>query len=553
MEYLKKPIIIYPILFAIGLVVGMQFTGDSPNGESSTPDEPITYTCSMHPQVQQQEEGDCPICGMDLIPASQLSAGSSLGVSLGSDQLQLADVRTMRVGMPSSSSTERKRFTGRLEANEEEDLVQSTHFEGRVEQSSIRYEGQRVVRGQIVAQIYSPDWLQLQEEIILASKQQQSTSLLEALLTKARNRKVAGEDIRRLLSEQRVQETVPLRAEKTGFIRKIYAQEGDYLKEGSPFYVSNSFESLWAVLDAREEDAQQIRYGSEVSIEMVGLEEAIESTIDFIPTEIDPQSRRLRLRATIPNTSQNLQAGSSIQASVQLQPTSSQAKLSVPSTAVLWTGKRSLVYLKQGEVFIPTDVQLANNKGEQWHIQSGLQAGDEIAISGVFNLDAAAQLQGLSSMMNRSANPYNELSLTNEQLGGMLNLYIDIKNALVKEDFNVSRASSIQLKQLSNTLSDSWKETGFYRAAQKMGAIESGLIESRVEFEPLSLELYHLLKAHPAKNTPYFYQYCPMAFNDKGAYWISEEEPIQNPYFGNRMLRCGETRERLAPAINQKN
>jgi preprotein translocase subunit SecF len=132
-------------------------------------------------------------------------------------------------------------------------------------------------------------------------------------------------------------------------------------------------------------------------------------------------------------------------------------------------------------------------------------------------------------------------TLSDSEIKTLLNGYLEIKDALVETN---GRAASFAAENLSFELRESQDEV-----LQKM-MIEIKGIEGteetegqRVRFEVLSQHLYELLKARPLSGQELYQQYCPMAFDNTGAYWLSTEEKIYNPYFGDKMLRCGKVLE----------
>lgn len=257
----------------------------------------------------------------------------------------------------------------------------------------------------------------------------------------------------------------------------------------------------------------------------------------------------------------------------------------VPKTAVMWTGKRSVVYVKSqtdnGVNFMMRDVNLGPALGESFVIESGLQGGEEIAINGTFSIDAAAQLAGKPSMMNPSGGPamtghnhggepmsQNEMEEMEKkpekfevgtdfkkQLTQVYNKYLMMKDAFVESDAHEVMTAANELSGslknvdmglLKGNAHMTWME--YLDAMKKSTDKISKLMDiekQRNEFAKFNLTFYKALKAFGLSNTTAYYQYCPMAEKDKGAYWFSATEEIRNPYFGDAMLGCGENRETI--------
>jgi Cu(I)/Ag(I) efflux system membrane fusion protein len=193
-------------------------------------------------------------------------------------------------------------------------------------------------------------------------------------------------------------------------------------------------------------------------------------------------------------------------------------------------------------------------QGEAYRIESGLSSGEEIAVQGVFAIDASAQLAGKQSMMSRPAGTYTEMSEAFRSNGSsVVEQYFKLKNALVKDQTAPAKSAANDLVQLlaklqSNGLKGSEKSAWeglskrFNVAAGKLKSAKD-IAELRKHFEQLSAEVIFLTENYGVNQGLVYKDYCPMAFNNKGAYWLSETEDITNPYFGASMLACGEVKQ----------
>ena len=107
------------------------------------------WTCSMHPQIMKSEPGDCPICGMELIPAESSAEGLAANeIKMTKNAMALANIQTTTVGSGAASDDEGMiSLSGKIAANEENNAVQASYFDGRLEKLNVSYEGQQVSRG----------------------------------------------------------------------------------------------------------------------------------------------------------------------------------------------------------------------------------------------------------------------------------------------------------------------------------------------------------------------------------------------------------------------
>ncbi len=257
----------------------------------------------------------------------------------------------------------------------------------------------------------------------------------------------------------------------------------------------------------------------------------------------------------------------------------------VPKSAVMWTGQRSVVYVKsvsdRGLNFKMREVTLGPSLGESYVISDGLEMGEEIAVNGTFSIDAAAQLAGKPSMMNPEGGPtmtghdhggtemvemsesFAPIEILTEttdpafkaQLTKVYKDYLDMKNAFVETDAKkvaseakdvIASLKSVDMGLLKGDAHNMWMDqlktlNSTISAIGKSDDIE----KQRQEFVQFNLVFYKSVKMFGLQNVTAYYQYCPMANNDKGAYWLSSTEDILNPYFGDIMLSCGETKETI--------
>ncbi|HAO15345.1 MAG TPA: efflux RND transporter periplasmic adaptor subunit, partial [Tenacibaculum sp.] len=170
-----KKYLLYVGLVMLGLVLGkFFFSGSFDNTDTHNHNEEAMstsefWTCSMHSQIRQTEPGDCPICGMDLIPAEVGDDGLSANqFKMTKNALALANVQTTVVGTDKSENTGLT-LSGKIVENEELNTVQASFFSGRIESLKVSFTGERVSRGQLLATIYAPDLIKAQQELLTAA------------------------------------------------------------------------------------------------------------------------------------------------------------------------------------------------------------------------------------------------------------------------------------------------------------------------------------------------------------------------------------------------
>ena len=364
------------------------------------------WTCSMHPQIMQHDPGDCPICGMDLIPA-EIDGGdlSPNAIRMSRNAMELANIQTAVVGHGASGTSNTIALTGMIKRNEESNAVQASYFDGRIEKLQVNYVGQEVRKGQLLARIYSPNLIAAQQELLSAiSLKSSQKELYRAVRNKLLLWKLTEKQIDEIEASGKVLEYFPIYATVSGTVSEVLRAEGDYIKQGQPILRVSDLSSVWAELDVYENQISLFEIGQKISIRTKAYgQEVIDAEISFIDPILDSRTRTMIIRAVLDNNKGALKPGMFIAGSVELVK-SANKQISVPSSAVMWTGERSVVYVKSspGEpIFEMREVIVGAVNEHVTTILSGLENGEEVVINGTFTVDAAAQLQGKKSMMNQ--------------------------------------------------------------------------------------------------------------------------------------------------------
>ncbi len=562
----KYTIIIAAATLAVGLLFGWLIFGGTSEESHEGHHHDIevagetTWTCSMHPQIRQNEPGDCPICGMDLIP---LEDGNDEGadpsaISMSETAMQLAGVRTALVEKTEPVKT--VRLNGKVETDERRIASQSSHIPGRIEKLMVSFTGEFVNKGQVIASIYSPDLVTAQEELFEAEKIKSSQpQLFHAAKEKLKNWKLSENQIEQIIQSGSPAEEFDILADISGYVMARKVNLGDYIRRGETIYEIADLSQIWVLFDVYEQDMPWLNKGDKVNFTVQSLPgEKFEGSISYLDPVINPKTRVAKARVEMANSRLKLKPEMFASGTVEAKITSRIDHLIVPKTAVMWTGKRSLVYVKaeteKGVNFMMREVTLGPSLGNSYLIESGLDEGEEIAVSGTFSIDAAAQLAGKPSMMMRPESKTMEVPQAfREQITLVANAYFDVKNALVNNDPEAAgKAAGKVTAALGQTdMSILEGDAHNYWMALLKPMEESGkriagttdIEEQREYFNTLSEHIIEMTESFGLEINKVYRQFCPMAFDDEGAFWLSESDEILNPYFGDMMLRCGEVKE----------
>jgi Cu(I)/Ag(I) efflux system membrane fusion protein len=559
------------------------------------------WTCAMHPQIRMEQPGKCPICGMELIPLVKSSTTTidPSAIHLSKEAAQLANVLTSVV--TKHKPVKEVRLYGKVQADERLFQSQTAHVPGRIERLSVNFTGEPVAKGQVLAEIYSPELITAQQELLETVKTKQlQPELYEASKEKLRQWKLTDDQIAKIESSGVVQNNFEVVSNTSGTVIARRVNTGDHVSQGTVLFDIADLSKVWVMFDAYESDLQFLHIGEKLSFTLQALPGIqFSGNIIFIDPVIDPVTRVAKVRVETGNQSGKLKPEMFATGIVSTTLNEYRDNMVIPKTAVLWTGKRSVVYVKQpGDepVFKLREIGLGPMLGESYVITDGLTDGEEIVTSGTFSVDAAAQLEGKPSMMNPGGgktssmpgmimpgdSPGDSKSATDTSMAGMdmsgdkssempkkmdvsmdftmqlnsvFDRYLALKNSFVQNDLKKAAHAAnevqnaltlVDMKLLTGDAHNKWMDLSGHLDKQIKLIASSGKIEEqRIAFSKLSNQFYITLKTFGLMGKTVYYQFCPMAFDNKGAYWLSESKTIRNPYFGVKMMDCGETKETL--------
>ncbi|MDN6280392.1 MAG: efflux RND transporter periplasmic adaptor subunit [Psychroflexus sp.] len=556
-----------------GIVLGGLFFSTSqennPSSDSSAhthteeSDDQTMWTCSMHPQIMQTEPGDCPICGMDLIPAESGGDGlSANAIKMTKNAMALANIQTSRVGNAVSENGSAISLSGKIVKNEEANSVQASYFDGRIERLHVNYEGQEVRRGQLLATIYSPNLVAAQQELITtASMKKSQPTLYRSVRNKLKNWKLSESQINSIEESGEVLENFPIYATVSGTVSEKIAAEGDYVKQGQPILRVSNLNSVWAEFDAYENQISQFEKGQQIKMTPNAYpNKTFDAILSFIDPILNTQTRIVTVRATIQNKNNLLKPGMFVTGLIESVGASVDQQLTVPASAIMWTGERSLVYLKTNPddpIFEMREVTIGLKNGQTYSITDGLEKGDEIVTNGTFTVDAAAQLQRKKSMMNKgnAADKKTEtkqadmkIELSQEAQKAFvksLNPYLKMKDAFVDSEATLvskyAKATSESLKSIEIHDLGKMEQSHINKSVEILYEIAESddLEKQRDNFIILNENIIPIAMNVEEAEPILYVQKCPMVDNNKGAAWLSTGKDILNPYYGEAMLTCG--------------
>jgi Cu(I)/Ag(I) efflux system membrane fusion protein len=442
----KKILAVATVVIAIGVAGGWWYAQSvAPHKHQLTrmTDETgkVYYTCPMHPQVKQGGPGNCPICGMKLTKREEKATGESspkaerevlywydpmkpdqhfdkpgkspfmnmqlvpkyaAGDGKGTSDSTLVEIdprMAQNLGMRTSPVTigtfsQRVDAVGSVMVDERRIVSVEARAPGWVERLDVRSVGDTVTRGQVLAGLYSPDLLAAQEELVLAQKLGDKT-LVDAARTRLSLLGVNGTG--------GAQRRVAITAPQAGVVTELMVRQGAQVTPGMPLMKLADLSKVWVQVEVPEAQASWVVEGQPAEARLKALPGRVfEGTVDYLYPLLDAQTRTLRARLVFDNADGALKPG--MYADATLFGDAKSDVTLVPSEAVIRTGTRSVVLVAEDVGrYRPVEVTLGPERSNEIVVTKGLQAGQQVVVSGQFLIDSEASLLGAYQRMGADA------------------------------------------------------------------------------------------------------------------------------------------------------
>ncbi|MCP4365985.1 MAG: efflux RND transporter periplasmic adaptor subunit [Planctomycetes bacterium] len=397
--------------------------GDDPGllwaAPSDDGNEEIEYEffCAMHPQVVSEEPGKCPLCGMPF--SKRPKAGAMVGeeelpevpvVQLSPRQIRLAGVKTEPVAYRHLVKT--IHTVGTITYDERLLAYVTSWIVGRVDKLFVDFTGVAVKKGEPLVWIYSPDLVSAQQEYLLSleTRDKMKGSTLETMVESANSLVEASRDrlllwgiteeqIEELSQTGKVQDHMTIYAPESGTVIKKDVLKGQYVKEGSMMYTIADLAHLWMMADIYEYEMGLIKLGQDVEITTAAFPgQTFAGEVTFIEPFLNEVTRSLKVRVDVPNPDLELKPAMFVNATFKIPLGKPDQKgtaevLSIPRSAVLYTGLRELVYVEMEKgLFEAREIKTGYDSEGYVEVLEGLKEDDVVVTRGAFLLDAESQL-----------------------------------------------------------------------------------------------------------------------------------------------------------------
>ncbi len=592
-------------ILILGILLGNMFSGGSNSNQNTATteqhghdeEEATIWTCSMHPQIKMDKPGNCPICGMELIPLEETSNEDNIAsneIVMTPEAIQLANIQTTKV--TKTGAEKEIRLLGKVQPDERKLYSQVSHIPGRIERLYINFTGEKVGRGQRMVRIYSPELISAQKELFEAIR---SKEVFPQLYTATRNKlklwKLSDKQINAIEKRGTIQEQVDIYSDYSGYVVKRNVELGDHVMEGMNLFDIANLSTVWVMFEAYEADIPWIKIGDKLNFTIQALPgKDFSGKVTYVDPFVSPDTRVAKIRVELANPGTKLLPEMYATGILKAKLKGNKQQLIVPKSAVLWTGKRAVVYVKVPHEntisFVYREIILGPDLGDFYAVEKGLEEGEVVATNGVFRIDASAQLLGLNSMMNPEGGkvstgghagmdmggdkPDNsetkkDTDMSNmvmidkdkidpkfkKQLGDVVASYISLKDAFVndnpleaqKQAGKVQEAlAKVDMILLLGDAHNEWMNN--LKPIQNALKTISNTKEIGIQRDAFLLlgdNLHNAIKTFgiDTNGKTVYLEFCPMANDNNGGYWLSYDKKISNPYFGQAMLTCGEVKE----------
>ncbi len=509
----------------------------------------VVYTCSMHPQVRQRRPGQCPICRMELVPQSSLRDAIDPVV------VQNMGVRVAVVERGPIAQT--VRAFGALRAAEPRQRDVALKVGGFVEKLWANTEGMAIAAGDPLLELYSPDLLLAQEELLAAARAGDA----ELLVTARRKLSLWDVDdaqIAAVEAERAVRRTLTWKSPVDGILLERRVAEGAPVEAARTLLRIVDLRAVWLEAQVPESALALVRVGQEALAALQAFPgETVRGEIVFVAPLLDAMTRTATVRVELRNDDLRLKPG--MYARVEIPVRVAEDAVVVPREAVIDTGTRQLAYLALGSGrFAPREVVMgAAGDGGVVEIRSGLTPGDVVVTSGQLLIDSESRLREANAKLGDAqlasggtprAQAIPIAAETRARIDAAVRAYLDLVSALSQDraepgPWQAFAAAAAALRHATERDIAAHGEA----IATALPAPDEPVAARLQKLAIASERLIELLGVAPPSAAA-FEQLVVLRCSMFAGRWLQTDETVRNPYFGSKMLECGTVERRLVLA-----
>jgi membrane fusion protein, copper/silver efflux system len=363
------------------------------------------YTCAMHPEVVREAPGQCPVCGMELVKkvaVGEINDPQVHTVLRSTDAAVLTSLPVTTINEYSGESA--TELFGTVGYDPRQLGVISSFITGRIEKLYVRYRFQPVEKGQPLMDIYSPELLTAQQELLfLLTSDPSNATLIQAAQEKLHLLGMSNAQLNSVIRNRKPVNSVTVYSRYTGHIhdagtmeattdmsaeqnstKELAVREGSYVEKGKPVFTIVDHRTVWALFQVRAAEASSIKVGDKILItaDMAG-NHVLESAVAFINPFFKSGEQLLTIRASL-RDHQHLPAGTPLKGIIK---TTYAGVKSLPRESVISLGVRQIVYVRKSGIVKPVEVVTGRKLVNKVEIVSGLSTLDSVIINGQYLAD----------------------------------------------------------------------------------------------------------------------------------------------------------------------
>lgn len=378
------------------------------------------YTCSMHPFIIRDEPGNCPICGMTLVPMRIAGSGKETEAKEGdatSAVIAIDPVTQQNMGVRFSTVSRRDmsrtiRTVGVVAYEEPRQYSINSKIEGWIERLHVNETGSQVKKGQPLLEIYSPELVTAQEEFLLALRNKAALAksevpeiaagagrLVEASRKRLRYWDISEAQIKTLEKSGTVQKSLTLYSQYDGVLTQKKVNEGMFIKAGMELFQIADISKVWVYADIYEYELLWLKVGQAATIQLPYQQEPVQGRISTIYPYVEAKTRTVKARIDLANPGLELKPDMYVNVRIETQPMKN--VLTIPMEAVLNSGEHQTVFVSLGEgKFEPRLVKLGLQAEDGFvQVVQGLAENESIVVSAQFMLDSESTLRAAVQKM----------------------------------------------------------------------------------------------------------------------------------------------------------
>ncbi len=354
--------------------------------------EDVFYTCSMHPQIMETHPGNCPICGMNLIPVQEGSTQKSGEIQLSEQQVQLGNIHLDTIGKEAISGETVLNAT--LNYDQQKLATVSSRIMGRVERLYHKNAGEYIRKGEPLMEIYSEELNSVKQQYLLALEKRKLLNnsvvdfeqVISSLKTKLLLWGMTEAQLTALEMSNKLTATTTFYGNESGYIIELLVQEGQYLNEGGSILQLADLSTLWAEAQVYTSQFSQVNSNSKITVRIPDMGKSLTGTAVFANPEISSDKRINLIRVTIANNDNSLKSGMAAYVILKAGVINT---VSLPIDAVIRDNKGASIWIETSKnVFKNKMVTTGIESGDRIEITSGLVQGEVVVTRGAYLINS---------------------------------------------------------------------------------------------------------------------------------------------------------------------